>query len=261
MNGICYITGAGPGDPELLTLKALRCMKQADLLVYDALVGREILEFASESCELIDVGKRRNVHTMPQEEINDLLVERVGQGQTVVRLKGGDPMLFGRGGEEARALAEAGLKFEIIPGISSALAAPIYAGIPVTHRSHGAQLTIFAGHESPKDAASENALDYQVLATTPGTKVFLMGVHSLRKITDRLIGFGADPETPIAMVRWATTERQKTIRSTIGKIADLAESLQFSSPAVGIIGSVVNEMDALHWVDETAEIYSDETIT
>ena len=243
MAGICYLTGAGPGDPELLTLKAHRCILQADVLVYDALVNPEILTYVKDDCEMIDVGKRAKCHTMKQEDINQVLVKHTKAGKTVVRLKGGDPMIFGRAGEEAAELAKHGLNFEIIPGISSALAGPVAAGIPLTHRNHGAQLTIFSGHECNKDQTGETALNYQQLATAPGTKVFLMGVSSLRKITEKLTSNGASPDTPIAMVRWATMPEQKTIRGTLSTIADIAESTNFSSPAVGIIGSVVNEID------------------
>tara|TARA_B110000879_G_scaffold48569_1_gene68487 strand:+ start:28228 stop:29016 length:789 start_codon:yes stop_codon:yes gene_type:complete len=245
MQGICYLTGAGPGDPDLLTLKAHRCIQQADVVVFDALVNPEILTFVKADCEMIDVGKRAKCHTMKQEQINQVLVERTRAGKIVVRLKGGDPMIFGRAGEEAAELAKHGLKFEIIPGISSALAGPVSAGIPLTHRNHGAQLTIFSGHECNKDYTGETALDYKQLATAPGTKVFLMGVSSLRRITEKLISNGAPADTPIAMVRWATMPEQKTIRGTLSTIANIAESVNFASPAVGIIGSVVDEIDNL----------------
>ncbi|MFT5904488.1 MAG: uroporphyrinogen III methyltransferase/synthase [Cryomorphaceae bacterium] len=245
MQGICYLTGAGPGDPDLLTLKAHRCIQQADVVVYDALVNPAILTFVKAGCEMVDVGKRAKCHTMKQEQINQVLVEHTLAGKMVVRLKGGDPMIFGRAGEEAAELAKHGLQFEIIPGISSALAGPVAAGIPLTHRNHGAQLTIFSGHECNKDYTGETALDYQQLATAPGTKVFLMGVSSLRRITEKLISNGAPADTPIAMVRWATMPEQKTIRGTLSTIANIAESTNFASPAVGIIGSVVNEIDNL----------------
>lgn len=241
--GICYLTGAGPGDPELLTLKAHRCIMSADVIVYDALVNPEILTYRKKDCEMIDVGKRAKCHTMKQEQINQVLVKHTQLGKKVVRLKGGDPMIFGRAGEEAAVLAKHGLEFEIIPGISSALAGPVAAGIPLTHRDHGAQLTIFSGHECNKDYTGETALNYQQLATAPGTKIFLMGVSSLRNIAEKLISHGASPDTLIAMVRWATMPEQKTIRGTLSTIANIAESASFSSPAVGIIGTVVSEID------------------
>ena len=245
MKGICYLTGAGPGNPGLVTLKAQRCISQADVLVYDALSSAELLTWTKDSCEKIDVGKRAKCHKMKQEEINQLLVDKVREGKVVVRLKGGDPMIFGRGGEEAAVLAEAGLKFEIIPGISSAFAGPTYAGIPLTHRDYGAQLTLFSGHEA--EGKEKGDVDYEALAKTPGTKIFLMGVARLAIISERLIGHGMDPETPIALTRWATTGRQKTITGTLSNIADIAEKQKFKAPAVGVIGNIIKEMDKIKW--------------
>lgn len=247
MSGICYLAGAGPGDPGLVTLKARQCIEQADVLVYDALSSSELLTWVKPGCEKIDVGKRASDHKVPQDKINDLLVEKVSEGKVVVRLKGGDPMIFGRGGEEAAALAAAGLKFEIIPGISSAFAGPIYAGIPLTHRNYGSQLTVFSGHDSSDKSASD--LDYEQLAKAPGTKIFLMGVARLREITAKLVEHGADPETPIALTRWATTGRQKTITGTLADIADIAEAEQFKAPAVGVIGNIINEMENIDWYE------------
>ena len=248
-----------PGDPDLLTIKAHRCIMQADVLVYDALVNPEILEFVKPDCLMIDVGKRAKCHTMKQEDINQVLVDHTRDGKIVVRLKGGDPLIFGRAAEEATELAKNGLRFEIVPGISSALAGPVYAGIPLTHRKHGSQLTIFSGHEAVKDPTGETSLDYDQLASAPGTKVFLMGVSSLRKITEKLVASGAKSDTPIAMVQWATTNKQKTIRGTLSSIADIAESINFASPAVGVIGSVVNEIDTLKWFPEQG--YNQETLS
>ena len=247
MSGICYLAGAGPGDPGLVTLKAQKCIAEADVLVYDALSSAELLTWTKPGCEKIDVGKRAANHKLPQDEINALLIEKVSEGKVVVRLKGGDPMIFGRGGEEAAVLAEAGLKFEIIPGISSAIAGPIYAGIPLTHREYGSQLTIFSGHESSDKKKSD--IDYAHLAKTPGTKVFLMGVARLRFITASLIEHGATPDTPIALTRWATTGRQKTITGTLSDIADIAEKENFKAPAVGVIGEIIKEMDKIDWYE------------
>ncbi|MBT8035981.1 MAG: uroporphyrinogen-III C-methyltransferase [Verrucomicrobiae bacterium] len=247
MSGICYLAGAGPGDPGLVTLKARQCIEHADVLVYDALSSAELLTWAKTGCEKIDVGKRAANHKMPQDQINALLVEKVSEGKVVVRLKGGDPMIFGRGGEEAAVLAAAGLKFEIVPGISSAFAGPAYAGIPLTHRDYGSQLTLFSGHEA--DDKTEGVVDYALLAQTPGTKVFLMGVARLRDITGQLIEHGADATTPIALTRWATTGRQKTITGTLADIADIAEEQQFKAPAVGVIGNIINEMKNIEWYE------------
>lgn len=248
MSGICYLAGAGPGDPGLVTLKAKQCIEQADVLVYDALSSAELLTWVKPGCETIDVGKRAADHKLPQDQINQLLVEKVREGNVVVRLKGGDPMIFGRGGEEAAALSQAGLKFEIVPGISSAFAGPIYAGIPLTHREYGSQLTVFSGHDSIDKESSD--LDYAQLAKAPGTKIFLMGVARLREITSKLVEHGAEPATPIALTRWATTGRQKTITGTLADIADIAEAQNFKSPAVGVIGHIINEMKNIEWYEK-----------
>lgn len=245
--GICYLVGAGPGDLGLVTLRAKDCIERADVLVYDALSNPLLLQWAKPGCEKIHVGKRAKDHTMPQDEINALIVEQTRLGKTVVRLKGGDPMIFGRGGEEAAELAAAGVKFEIVPGISSAIAGPAYAGIPVTHRDHNTQLTIFTGHEDPTKGYS--SIDYAQLAKAPGTKVFLMGVARLREITGEFIKHGAEPATPIALTRWATTGAQRTISGTLASIADLAEAENFGSPAVAVIGSVVDERRSINWFE------------
>jgi uroporphyrinogen III methyltransferase/synthase len=245
--GICYLVGAGPGDVGLVTLKAKDCVERADVLVYDALSSPEILRWAKPDAELVYVGKRADNHALPQDDINALIVARTKEGKTVVRLKGGDPMIFGRGGEEAAELAAAGVAFEIVPGISSSIAGPAYAGIPVTHRDHCSQLTIFTGHEDPTKPGS--SLDYAHLAKTPGTKVFLMGMSRLREICKAFMQHGADPSTPIALTRWATTGRQKTLTGTLSDIADKAERGDFGSPAVAVIGDVVLERDKINWFE------------
>jgi uroporphyrinogen III methyltransferase/synthase len=245
--GICYLVGAGPGDLGLVTLKAKECVERADVLVYDALSSAEILAWAKSGVERVYVGKRAKDHALPQDQINQLIVDRTREGKVVVRLKGGDPMIFGRGGEEAAELAEAGVPFEIVPGISSAIGGPAYAGIPVTHRDHCSQLTLFTGHEDP--TKGESSIDYAQLAKAPGTKVFLMGVARLREITSALIDGGAAAETPIALVRWATTGGQQTLVGTLGDIADTAESQAFKSPAVAVIGEVVRERDRISWFE------------
>ncbi len=245
--GICHLVGAGPGDLGLVTLRARECIEAADVLLYDALSNPELLHWTKPGCELINVGKRARNHALPQEETNRLIVEKTRAGKRVVRLKGGDPMVFGRGGEEAAELAAAGVPFEIVPGISSTIAGPAYAGIPVTHRDHCTQLTIFTGHEDPTKGFS--SLDYAQLAAAPGTKVFVMGVSRLREITGGFIAHGAAPETPVALVRWATTNAQTTLTGTLATIADVAEANQFGSPAVAVIGSVVNEREKINWFE------------
>ncbi|QJE98022.1 uroporphyrinogen-III C-methyltransferase [Luteolibacter luteus] len=245
--GICYLVGAGPGDPGLITVRGRECVEMADVLVYDALSSSQFLRWTKKGCEKINVGKRAKDHTLSQEGINALIVEKTREGKTVVRLKGGDPMIFGRGGEEAAELAAAGVKFEIVPGISSTIGGPAYAGIPVTHRDHCSQLTIFTGHEDP--TKPESSIDYAHLAKTPGTKVFVMGMARLREITASLIEGGAEASTPIALTRWATTGSQKTITGTLADIADIAERAEFGSPAVAVIGGVVTEREKINWFE------------
>lgn len=245
--GICYLVGAGPGDPGLITVRGRECVEMADVLVYDALSSSQFLRWTKKGCEKINVGKRAKDHALSQEGINALIVEKTQQGKTVVRLKGGDPMIFGRGGEEAAELAAAGVKFEIVPGISSTIGGPAYAGIPVTHRDHCSQLTIFTGHEDP--TKPESSIDYAHLAKTPGTKVFVMGMARLREITTSLIAGGAEASTPIALTRWATTGSQKTLTGTLADIADIAERAEFGSPAVAVIGGVVTEREKINWFE------------
>jgi uroporphyrinogen III methyltransferase/synthase len=247
-SGICYLVGAGPGDLGLVTLRAKELIELADVLVYDALSSPALLGWTKAGCEKIYVGKRAKDHSVPQDQINDLIVEKTKAGKNVVRLKGGDPMIFGRGGEEAAELAAAGVKFEIVPGISSAIAGPAYAGIPVTHRDHNTQLTIFTGHEDPTKGFS--SVDYKQLANAPGTKVFLMGVARLREIAASFIEHGAASETPIALTRWATTASQTTIEGNLSNIADIADAAEFSSPAVAVIGNVVNERAKINWFEK-----------
>ncbi len=245
--GICYLVGAGPGDPGLLTIKAKDCLSRAEVVVYDYLSNPEFLRFAPESAEVLYVGKKAGAHTLKQEEIDKLLVERTGQGKIVVRLKGGDPFLFGRGGEEAEALVDAGLAFEIVPGVSSAIAGPAYAGIPVTHRDHNAMLTIFTGHEEPGKEAS--GVDWKAVATAPGTKVMLMGVERMALASKELIAHGMSPETPVAMVRWASTGRQETLVSDVAHVAAEIEKKKFAAPAVAVFGGVVGLRERLNWFE------------
>ncbi len=245
--GICYLVGAGPGDLGLVTLKAKECIEKCDVLVYDALSSAELLGWTKKGCELIFAGKRAADHAIPQDQINAIIVEKTLQGKVVTRLKGGDPMIFGRGGEEAAELAEAGVPFEIVPGISSTIAGPAYAGIPVTHRDHCSQLTIFTGHEDP--TKEDTSLDFDQLAKTPGTKVFVMGVSRLRGICEQFIKGSASPQTPIALTRWATTGKHQTVQGTLATIADIVEEANFKSPAVAVIGDVVKERQKINWFE------------
>ena len=247
LSGICYLTGAGPGDLGLVTLKARHVIETAEVLVYDYLCNEEILAWAPKGVELIYAGKKEGTHTIPQEQINAILIDRTKEGKRVVRIKGGDPLLFGRVGEEAEALVGAGLSFEIIPGVSSAFAAPAYAGIPVTHREHSSQLTIFTGHEDPSKPSP--AIDYAGLLSQPGTKVMLMGVKRLEQVASALLAHGADPNTPVALVRWGTTARQKTVRGPLAEIARMVIDAGFTAPAVAVFGEVVNLRDKLNWFE------------
>lgn len=245
--GICYLVGAGPGDPGLMTLRGKECIETADVIVYDYLSNAEFLSWAKPGAEMIYAGKKAKDHAIPQGGINELLVEKAKEGKVVCRLKGGDPLVFGRGGEEAEELREAGVRFEFVPGISSSIAGPAYAGIPVTHRDHCSQLTIFTGHERPdKDGSS---IDYQQIAEAPGTKVMLMGVERLPIITKSIIDAGGDPDLPVALVRWATTGQHRTIVGTLATIADIAEREDFKAPAVAVFGTVVNCREKLNWFE------------
>jgi uroporphyrinogen III methyltransferase/synthase len=246
--GTVYLVGAGPGDPGLLTLRAAELLGRADVVVYDALVNKDFLRLAPKSAEIIYGGKRSKDHAIPQDELNALLVAKAREGKTVVRLKGGDPYIFGRGGEEAAELAAAKIPFEVVPGISSIVAAPNYAGIPITHRDHCSSFTVITGHEDP--GKDEPILDWAQVAKIPGTKVILMGVSRIREIASQLVANGLPATTPIAMVRWGTTGRQQSIEGTLATIADVVEKSKFTAPAVTIIGDVVTLRKKLNWFEQ-----------
>jgi uroporphyrinogen III methyltransferase/synthase len=246
-SGICYLAGAGPGDLGLVTLRVKELAEEAEVIVFDYLCNPEILKWAKPGTEIIYAGKKAGQHTLKQDEINALLVEKTAAGKRVLRLKGGDPFVFGRGGEEAEALVEAGLRFEVVPGVTSAIAAAAYAGIPVTHREHTSQLTIFTGHEDPEKP--ESALDYQRLATQPGTRIMLMGVERLGPITAAFLQYGAAPTLPVALVRWGTRGQQETIVGTLADIAQKVAEAGFRAPAVAIFGDVVQLRKKLRWFD------------
>jgi uroporphyrinogen III methyltransferase / synthase len=243
--GICYLVGAGPGDPGLLTLRGREVLGRAGTVIYDNLVNRELLALAPDDAELIYAGKKSGDHTMAQEEINALLVEKTAAGRTVVRLKGGDPFVFARGAEECLALAEAGLRFEVVPGVSSALAGPTYAGIPVTQRSVNSVLTIFSGHHAPQDEAA--AAVYRGIGAAPGTKVMLMGVENLAGIASALQAGGAPADTPVAVVRWATRGDQQVVKGTLADIADRVEQAGLQAPAVVVFGEAVKFCPGAGW--------------
>ncbi len=242
-----YLVGAGPGDIGLVTLRARQLVEVADVIFYDYLCNPEILRWARPECQVVYVGKSASNHTFSQKEINQLLINHAREGKIVVRLKGGDPYVFGRGGEEAQDLVEAGVDFQEVPGVTSAVAAPAYAGIPVTHRDHTSLLTLVTGHEDPEKEAS--SIPWRELAHLGGTIVFLMGVERLRTICDKLLDQCADPNLPVALVRWGTTPRQESIEGTLATIADIAEQRRFRPPAVIIVGEVVRLRRHLNWFE------------
>ena len=247
IEGKVFLVGGGPGDPGLITLKGVSCLREADCVVYDHLVPAKLLEYVREGAERIYVGKEAGRHRPSQEEINALLVDRARHGQRVVRLKGGDPFVFGRGGEEGEALAQAGIRFEVVPGVSSAIAVPAYAGIPVTHRGVASSIAILTGHEDPdKD---DSSIQWAKLATGVDTLVFLMGVANLPRIVERLIASGRPTDAPCAVIRWGTTGEQMTVTGTLGTIEDEVAKTALSAPAILIVGDVVSLRDRLNWFE------------
>ena len=246
--GIVYLVGAGPGDPRLITLRGVECLQQADLVVYDRLSSPLLLDHAPPSAERVFMGKGPDTPAGFQEAINSALVNAALAGKTVVRLKGGDPFVFGRGGEELQALRDAGVPFEVVPGISSAVAAPAYAGIPVTHRNVATAFTVVSGSEDT--TKPESALDWQALAATPGTLVVLMGWKALPEIVRVLIDHGRSPNTPAAVVQWGTLPQQRTVEGTLADIVERGRQAELGSPVVTIVGEVVRLRQALRWFDE-----------
>jgi len=246
--GSVYLVGAGPGDLGLVTLRAKECIEHADVIVYDHLANPEMLSWAREDAEIIYAGKEPGESRLSQQEINTLLIDKAREGKQVVRLKGGDPFVFGRGAEEAEAIAEAGIPFEIVPGITSAMAGPAYAGIPMTHRAHNSHVTFFTGHEDPAKPGS--ALDYAALAKLGGTQVMLMGVERLGAITSEMLKQGVRSDLPVALVRSATTGQQETLTGTLEDIAGKAVASDFKAPAVAVFGEVVALRDSLNWYEK-----------
>lgn len=246
-SGKVYLIGAGPGDPGLITVKGLNVIRQADVVIYDYLASPSFLAEASGQAEIIYVGKKGGDHTLSQDGINALIVEKAKSGKTVARLKGGDPFIFGRGGEEAEVLVREGISFEIVPGVTSAIAAPAYAGIPLTHRDFTSTLALVTGHEDPEKMAS--SIDWPSLAKGVGTLVFLMGVKNLPQIVRQLVSHGRSPQTPVALVQWGTTSRQRTVCGTLETIVERVAAAQLSSPAIIVVGEVVSLRDRLQWFE------------
>jgi len=243
--GKVFIVGAGPGDYKLMTIKAAECISKADVIVYDRLVNTKILGLAREDAEFVYVGKMPECLTVPQERINEIIARKALEGKTVARVKGGDPFVFGRGGEEAEALHDKGIDFEIVPGVTSATAVPAYAGIPVTHRYYSSSLHIITGHERPDRA--ESAVDYRLLSRLEGTLVFLMGTRNLPGITAGLIENGKNPDTPAAVIYKGTTGQQKVVTGTVKNISERVSEERITSPAVIVIGQVAGLRDRLDW--------------
>lgn len=248
--GYCYLIGAGPGDPGLLTLRAKAILQKADVIVYDYLCHPTLLRWAKPEAELIFAGKLSGNAILKQEETNQLLVQKAQAGKIVARLKGGDPYIFGRGGEEASELIKAQVPFEVVPGVSSISAVPAYAGIPITHRDYCSAFLVATGHIDPnKGEKGETLLDYHQIATFKGTRILLMGLGKLQEITAKLMAFGAAANTPAAVVQWGTLGRQKTVQGILSTIAQQVEAEQLTAPAVIVIGEVVNLREKLAWFE------------
>ncbi|WP_338471766.1 uroporphyrinogen-III C-methyltransferase [Niallia sp. XMNu-256] len=246
--GKVYLVGAGPGDIGLITVKGLEAIKEADVILYDRLANPKLLDYAPAHCELIYGGKLPDKHTLRQERINAILVEKAQEGKTVVRLKGGDPGVFGRVGEEAEELAQAEVEFEMIPGITSGIAAPLYAGIPVTHREFGETFAVVTAHNKSKDG--KPVLDWKSLANGIDTIAFYMGVGNLPYICENLIANGKSPDTPVALIHWGTFGRQKTLEGTLATIADLVVANGFSNPAITLVGDIVALRKRINWFEK-----------
>ena len=246
--GIVYLVGAGPGDPDLITRKGLRLLQRADVVIYDRLIPPSLLEETRPDAELIYAGKQPTRHRLSQERINRLLVDRALRGNEVVRLKGGDPLVFGRGGEEALACRDYGISFEIVPGVSSSYAVPAYAGIPLTHRHISSAFTVITGHESPDKTESD--INYRALAQLGGTIVILMGVSQLPAITQQLLENGLESDTPAALIEWGATPHQRTFVGVAANIAEIAEEQLIRPPAITVIGKVVRlREEGVAWFD------------
>jgi uroporphyrinogen III methyltransferase/synthase len=248
MKGKVYIVGAGPGDIGLLTVKGLRCLRKAEVVVYDFHLNAQVLNYISHDAEFIYAGKRGGHHTMTQDEINGILIEKAKEGKIICRLKGGDPFIFGRGGEEAEALSREGIEFDVVPGVSSSVAAPAYAGIPLTHRLYSSSFAVIPGYEDI--TKKESAIDWSKLSTGVGTLVFLMAVKNIALITEKLIENGRSPDTPVAVIRWGTRPDQKTVIGTLKNISEIIKEKDIKPPATMVVGDVVKLRDALQWYEK-----------
>lgn len=246
--GRVYLVGAGPGDPKLITLKGVEAISKADVIIYDRLVSPELLNYAPDHVKRIYCGKSPDCHTIPQEEINRILVDEAKLGKTVVRLKGGDPSIFGRVGEEAEYCAAHQVPFEMIPGITSGIAAPLYAGIPLTHRDLSSSVAIVTGHKRADGKGTD--INWEKLSTAVDTIVFYMGVRNLPQIQEQLLRYGRSPETPVALVRCGTLHDQETLTGTLSDVVEKVQRTNFKSPAIIIIGEVVTLREKLSWFEK-----------
>ena len=244
-----YLVGAGPGDPGLITVRGKQLLERAEVIIYDYLASKKLLKYVPRNAEFIYAGKRGGgKHTHTQEEINQMLVDRALSGRMVVRLKGGDPFIFGRGGEEIEEIVKAGIPFEVVPGVTSATAAATYAGIPITHREYTSTVAFVTGHEDPTKKDSNIAWDK--IATGVGTIVVYMGIKNLESISQKVIKYGRDPQTPVAVVRWASTSEQRTVVGNLGNIAEVVRKNNIKPPSLVIIGEVVNLRDTINWYEK-----------
>ncbi len=245
--GKVFLIGAGPGHPKLITLRAVECIRDAEVIIYDYLANQKFLQYAPKGCEIIYAGKTSVHHTLHQDEINQLLIDKARSGKTVIRLKGGDPLLYGRGGEEAEGLAREEIPFEIVPGIPAATAIAAYAGIPLTHRNSASTVAFVTGHEG--SGKSGPPVDWEKISTGVGTVVIYMGVGNLKENARKLMDHGRSPETPVALVRWGTTPEQEILIGTLSDIYDKAREANFKAPAIMIVSETVRLHEQLHWTD------------
>ncbi|WP_042278324.1 uroporphyrinogen-III C-methyltransferase [[Clostridium] dakarense] len=248
MKGKVYLVGAGPGDYKLLTLKGLECIKKADVIVYDRLANSNYLKEAKSNCEFIYVGKASSNHALPQDDINRVIADKAKEGKIVTRLKGGDPYVFGRGGEEGEVLVSEGIDFEVVPGITSAIGGLCYAGIPITHRDYASSFHVITGHLRDDDKENEE-LNWNALANNKGTLVFLMGVANLKKISDNLIKEGKDKDTPVALISWATRYNQRVVTSTLENVYETALRENVKPPTLIAVGEVVGLREKLNFFE------------
>jgi uroporphyrin-III C-methyltransferase len=249
MMGKVYLVGAGPGDPGLITVKGLRCIQEADVILYDRLVNKELLSYAKPDCDLIYCGKLPNYHSMKQETINSFLIKHAQKGKTVTRLKGGDPFVFGRGGEEAETLAKSRIAFEVVPGITSGIAAPAYAGIPVTHRNIASSFAVVTGHRKN----GKEDVKWDSLAKGIDTLAIYMGVGNLPYICEQLQIHGKSKDTPVALIQWGSLEEQVTVTGTLDTIEEIVRTEGIENPSMIIVGEVVKLRNELKWFEQLHE--------